>query len=62
MVIQEIGKLREKKHKHMIFVRIPSLLVPIDKETIADMKYYSQQYISIIGFSYADKVLSSDFH
>ena len=46
----------------MVFVRIPSVLVPIDKETVADVKYYSKQYISIIGFSYADKVLSSGFH
>ena len=46
----------------MIFVRIPSLLVPIDKETVADVKYYSKQYISIIRLSYADKVLSSSFH
>ena len=46
----------------MVFFRIPSVLVPIDKETVADVKYYSKQYISIIGFSYADKVLSSGFH
>ena len=46
----------------MIFVRIPSVLVPVDKETVADMKYYSKQYISIIGFSYEDQVLSSGFH
>ena len=46
----------------MVFVRIPSVLVPIDKETVADVKYYSKQYISITGFSYADKVLSSSFH
>ena len=46
----------------MIFVRIPSVLVLTDKETVVDMKYYSKQYISIIGFSYAEKVLSSSFH
>ena len=46
----------------MVFVRIPSVLVPIDKEIVADVKYHSKQYISIIGFSYADKVLSSGFH
>ena len=46
----------------MVFVRIPSVLVPIDKETVADMKYYSKQYISIIRFSYAGQVLSSGFH
>ena len=46
----------------MVFVRIPSVLVPIDKETVADVKYYSQQYSSVIGFSYEDQVLSSGFH
>ena len=46
----------------MVFVRIPTVLVSIDKETVADMKYYSKQYISIIGFSCADQVLSSGFH
>ena len=46
----------------MVFGRIPSVLVPIDKETVADVKYYSKRYISIIGFSYADKVLFSGFH
>ena len=25
-------------------------------------KYYSKQYMSIIGFSYVDQVLSSGFH
>ena len=51
----------QKKHKQMVFVMIPSALVPIDKESVADVEYYSKQYISIIGFSYADKVLSSGF-
>ena len=46
----------------MVFFRILSVLVSIDKETVADVKYYSKQYISIIGVSYADKVLSSGFH
>ena len=46
----------------MDFVRIPSVLVLTDKEKVADVKYYSKQYISMIGFSYADKVLSSSFH
>ena len=46
----------------MVFVRIPSVLGLTDKETVADVKYYSKQYISIIGFSYADKVLFSGFH
>ena len=46
----------------MVFVRIPSVLIPIDKEIVADVKYYSKQCISIIGFSYADKALSSGFH
>ena len=46
----------------MIFVRIPSVFVLTDKETVADVNCYSKQYISIIGFSYADKVLSSSFH
>ena len=40
----------------MVFVRITSVLVPIDKETVAAVKYYSKRYISIIGFSYADQV------
>ena len=45
----------------MVFVRIPSVLVPMDKETVADVKYYSKQSISIVGFSYADKILFSGF-
>ena len=61
MAIQEMMKLR-KKHKRMVLVRIPSVLVPIDKEIVAGVKYYSKQYTSIIGFSYADKVLFSGFH
>ena len=61
MVIQEIMKL-QKNHKQVIFVRILPAFLSIDKETVADVKYHSEQYISIIGFSYADKVLSFGFH
>ena len=46
----------------MVFVRIQSISVLTDKETVVSVQYYSKQYISIIGFSYADKVLSSSFH
>ena len=46
----------------MVFVIVLRTSVPFDKETLADMKYKSEKYVSIIGCSCADKVSSSDLY
>ena len=46
----------------MVFVIVQHTFALFDKETVTDMKYQSKKFISIIGFCYADKVLSSGFY
>ena len=42
----------------MVFVMVLRTFVLFDKETLADMKYQSDKYVSIIRFPDADKVSS----
>ena len=46
----------------MILVIVLPISLPFDKGTLADMKYQSEKYVSIIGCSYTDKISSSGLY
>ena len=53
VVILEIMKLQKK----VIFITVLRTLIPTDKETLADIEYQSEKYVSMIRFCYVDKTL-----
>ena len=55
VVIKEFMKLK-KTHRQMVFVMVLRTFVRFDTEILEDMKYQSEKYVSMIGFSYVDMV------
>ena len=64
VVIKEMKKIKKsrKKNEQMVFATILRRFIHIDKETLEDMKYQSEIYVSIIEFSYVDKTPSSGLY
>ena len=64
VVIQEMKKIKKskKKNEQMVFATILRRFIHIDKETLEDMKYQSEIYVSIIGFSQMERFLFFCFY